>query len=193
MKIGFLVSEYFGYKTNSSPQRELIPTNNHGGFGYLSRMEAEALAKMGHEVHVFVPSYTLMPEEEESDGSKIENGVTIRKYYVPYEVNKRLSKILWRRLFHNKLKMRKNRLDTILAKEGTEFDIFHSEEPFEYTLTSMKYNMNQLLIFQDPYDDEDIKLLKESRRQFRKFGGMKLRLIENNYIINSAYEGMKKA
>lgn len=192
MKIGYLVSEYFGYRISDGSCDEIIPTNNHGGFGYLAKVKAETLVKMGHEVHVFVPSYTRLPEDEARDGLRVENGVTIHNYFVPYEVDRRVSKLIWNSFSTGMRNQAPNRLDALLATRDYQFDIFHSEEPLDYTLIAMKYNTNHVIVFQDPYDDADIELLKESRRQFRRFGDINLRLIENDFIINRAYENMKR-
>ena len=53
LKIGFVCNEYFHFNEINS---YLNPSKLHGGFGFLTRIKAEYLAKMGYDVHVFIPA-----------------------------------------------------------------------------------------------------------------------------------------
>ena len=76
MKIGFLGFEYFWY---SQERSGFTPTSAHGGLGYLTRKKCEKLVELGHEVHVFIPSFAFS-RNEDPNADLLLNGVNLHLY-----------------------------------------------------------------------------------------------------------------
>ena len=187
LTIGILGYEYFGYKKNDSGE----PTSNHGGFGFLTKQKAEYLSKLGLNVHVFVPASSFDRERNENWETK-ENGVHLHFYRAADKLSENAMKNIYAK-FSQHWKKNKN-LDAEL--KSAKIDIFQSEEPGKFTMQSMKYSRKQLVIFQDPYDIEDFKIMnraemeyrnclnKENSNQYKELKGLKLQLSmsSRNYV-----------
>ena len=158
MKIGFLGFEYFWYKQE---KERISPTSAHGGFGYLTRKKCEELVKMGHEVHVFIPSFAFSRIGDPNADLEL-NGVKVHLYYMTdlfgdSDYTKAIGQLKESVLG---LKWLKKKL------RNYEMDIFQSEEPYIFTYEAAKINKNQLVVFQDPFDSNDKKLMNDAAGEY---------------------------
>ena len=188
MKIGFLTSEYFAYKTDNG---KLIPSNLHGGFGYLSRQKCEEFAKRGHEVHVFMPARNFLPQTvpgnaKESKEYIIEiNKVVVHLFTTTNESHHSFVNLL----SQNFLPMSKEESWIRNVLNEYPVDIYQTEEPDVSSLIASHLNENQVVVFQDPYDDNDIHLQKTARARYRKYLGLSLSRFypENSFTVALYY------
>lgn len=155
MKIGFLGYEYFGERKGN------IPTTSHGGFGYLTKKKCEYLARMGHEVHVFVPR----PSYDGTNGGNMSlelNKVQLHLYnmsnFFEKSGTKRIFYQMKERVFGLKF------LQQLLRQFPV--DVYQSEEPYMYSEEAMKISDRQVVVFQDPLDNDDIYLMNKSLNEF---------------------------
>lgn len=158
MQIGIISKEYFGLKDMSKN----VPMNIHGGFGYVTRKKAEKLVKMGHDVHVFVPRFAYDGNNEENLELE-ENGVNIHFFKTLYNGLSRntLSEMVRRGMFVFGLdKGYKKVLEDYPA------DIYLSEDPSERSARIVKEGHPHIGIFQDPFDDIDILILKQAGEDY---------------------------
>ena len=187
LTIGLLGYEYFGYKMNKSTE----PTSTHGGFGFLTRQKAEYLAKIGINVHVFIPASSYDRERNENWETE-ENGVHLHFYKSVDKLSENIITNVYGKFTQHWLKNK--HLDNQL--KSANIDIFQSEEPGMFTLQSIKYSRKQVIVFQDPYDEEDFKIMnraeveyshcldQENNYEYSELKGLKLRLSvqSRNYV-----------
>lgn len=161
MRIIFIGREYFAPRDDSWT----IPTHAHGGFGYLTRQRAEALAKMGNEVHVFIPRHSY---DGISNKSMVKNikGVELHlfrtsfnefDYNFDYQVIRKFQRgidLLWQ--YGKALKQIKD----------LQPDVIISEDPDFISYKSTKLGFPHLLDFQDPFDDIDFMVMTRAISDF---------------------------
>ncbi|MFP3138027.1 MAG: glycosyltransferase family 4 protein [Nitrososphaeria archaeon] len=154
MNIALVCSEFFDYKKS---EEGIKPTRIHGGFGYLTRRKAELLAELGHEVHVIAPSsaYAL------DDGPRAS---AYGQYYLHLFNDLQDSgpfhqvKAFYRMMTH---------IPGLLeVLKSVDPDVVQLENVSEYTTTVAKFTNNALYVFQDPWDDEDIRILIEAYKEY---------------------------
>lgn len=158
MKIGIISKEYFGLKNAS----KMVPMNIHGGFGYVTRKKAEELAKMGHDVHVFVPRFAY--DGNSRDNLEYEtNGVKIHFFRTSYNglSENTLPETLRRVLFEFGVDKGFRRV-----LEKYPVDIYLSEDPSERSARVVRDGHPHIGIFQDPFDDIDISILKMAEEDY---------------------------
>ena len=150
--------EYFGYKENSESVK---PTSAHGGFGYLTRKKCEGLAKMGHDVHVFIPAASFSKNSNVESTIEI-NSVQIHLYKMVNLFDdsnyRRFMLQLWERF--SKIKSLMKMLDEY------PMDVYQSEEPYLYSLQAYQKSKNQVVVFQDPFDEVDYQLMKRASIEY---------------------------
>jgi glycosyltransferase involved in cell wall biosynthesis len=155
VKIGFLGYEYFGEKKNN------IPSSTHGGFGYLTRQKAEYLAKIGHEVHVFIPAASYDRSQNFDRDMEI-NGVHIHLYKSADKFSEgRITSMLAKFSQHWKSN---SHLDKLLSTYP--MDVYQSEEPGLFTLQAIKKSRKHVVVFQDPYDENDFRLMDKAEKEY---------------------------
>lgn len=158
MKIGILGYEYFGIKFGGKSWK---PTSAHGGFGFLTKQKAEYLVNMGHEVHVFIPASSYDRTHNANVDLDI-NGVKLHLYKAMDKLSeKRLKRIVAQFSQHW---LRNKHLDRALAKFPV--DIYQSEEPGLFSKQSLKFSRNHLIIFQNPFDEEDFKIMAKAYNDY---------------------------
>ena len=165
MNIGFVCSEYFGLKEVNG---KFIPTSAHGGFGFLTKVKAEWLAKSGHEVHVFTYAASFdfgnqTPEVIEENGVKIhliKEKERVGKGTFSTGLNYLLSKPKGNNIFR----------EVIIQQDP---DILQFEDTPTSLLLAELGKLSKILIFQDPFDYYDNNLLIDSDHQY-------LTLLEGN-------------
>ncbi len=162
MRIGILGYEYFGIKFEKT---ESSPTSAHGGFGFLTKQKAEYLVKMGHEVHVFIPASSY-DRQNNVDNNIDLNGVHLHLYRAVDKLSEGKLKRLVAQFSQHWI--RNKNLDRMLAKFPV--DIYQSEEPGLFTNQSLRFSKNQLVIFQDPYDMEDFRIMGKAFMEY--MGGL---------------------
>lgn len=160
MKIGFLGIEYFGMKDENGVS---IPSSAHGGFGYLTRKKCEELVKRGHEVHVFVPAASYSRNDNISKTIEI-NGVIVHLYKMTNYMDGSKYIRFIRQTYEAMRKIRD--LDTFL--KDYPVDVFQSEEPYLYSLQAYGQNQNQVVVFQDPFDNEDIGIMARANLEYSR-------------------------
>jgi glycosyltransferase involved in cell wall biosynthesis len=168
MKIGFLCSEYFGYREEGGRTR---PTSVHGGYGFLTRQKAEALAARGHEVHVFVPAPSLESGDNRTR-SYAYGAVTLHQYAVPEALERpsRLGRaVQGARHYVHARRGRIPALDRLLAERP--LDIYQSEHPSLYSSNARRHSDHQVLVFQDPWDLDDFRIMARSEREYVSAAG----------------------
>ena len=155
MKIGFLGYEYFGEKKSN------IPSSTHGGFGYLTRQKAEYLARMGHEVHVFIPAASY-DRSRNSDYDIEINHVFLHFYRSSDKLSEgKISSVVakfsqhWRSNTH---------LKTLLSKYP--MDVYQSEEPGLFSLQAIRKSPKHIVVFQDPYDQQDFSIMDRAEMEY---------------------------
>lgn len=187
LTIGILGYEYFGFKKSRTNE----PTSSHGGFGFLTKQKAEYLANIGINVHVFLPSSAYDRENNENWETE-ENGVSLHFYKSPDKMSENFFENIYGKFAQHWV--RNINLDNML--KSIRVDIFQSEEPGLFTLQSMKYSKKQVVVFQNPYDREDFKIMERAEREYLscldnkipangdKFNRLKLRLAmsSRNYV-----------
>ena len=158
MKIGILGYEYFGIKFEA---KEGKPTSAHGGFGFLTKQKAEYLVSMGHEVHVFIPASSYDRSNNANKDIEI-NGVKLHLY----KARDKLSEEKIRRIVaqFSQHWLRNKHLDRALKKFPV--DIYQSEEPGLFTIQALRFSRNHLIIFQDPYDEDDFKIMDKAYAEY---------------------------
>ena len=158
MKIGFVCSEYFGSKEVNG---KLIPTSAHGGFGFLTKVKAEWLAKNGHNVHVFTYSASFDYEHEKQEVIN-ENWVKVHLIYEKERVGKgTLSTGLNYLLSKPK---GNSQFRELIIEEGPE--ILQFEDTPTTLLLADIGSIPKVLIFQDPFDYYDNNLLLDSEHNY---------------------------
>lgn len=181
MKIGFLGIEYFGY---SQVQGKVKPTSAHGGFGYLTRKKCENLANMGHEVHVFIPAASYS-RSDNIEKTFEQNSVQIHLYKMVNLFDdsnyRRFILQLWEGM--QRIKSLERLLDQFPV------DVYQSEEPYLYSYQAYKKSKNQVVVFQDPFDETDHRLMKKaSVEYFSNLSGNKEQIESKS---SSFSEGLK--
>ena len=150
LKVGILSKEYFGFKNKTEP------TNYHGGFGFLTRKKAEELAKQNVEVHVFVPRYSFDGINNKNLNLVI-NKVNIHFLKTRYNPFSDHSSILNDLVYPNIIDR-----DILNEFKRYDLDLFHSEDPFIFSIIASKLNKPHVKIFQDPFDSIDKEVMKQS-------------------------------
>jgi glycosyltransferase involved in cell wall biosynthesis len=158
LTIAFLGYEYFGHKKNNVME----PTSIHGGFGFVTRQKAEYLAKIGLNVHVIVPAISYDRENNENWETE-KNGVYLHLYKSVDKFSENIITNSYGKFAQHWLK-NKN-LDRIL--KSTKIDMFQSEEPGMFTLQALKYSNRQLIVFQDPFSEEDFRIMNKAEIEYR--------------------------
>ena len=154
LRIGFVCGEYFNY---TNDEKEIKPTNIHGGFGFVTKVKAEYLAKDGYDVHVFVPRESFY---DNANGNVEINGVNLHTYKTdslssrPIRAIKGLMGLAHNKYFNAAL--REFRPDILQAEDTPPLDILRN--------TSMEIPF--VLVFQDPFDYYDINLLMDSEKDY---------------------------
>lgn len=136
--------------------------NIHGGFGYLTRKKAEEFVRMRHEVHVFVPRFAF-DGDNTGDVEYGSNGVNVHFYTTQYNG-----------LFENSLRETIRRGLFVFGKDrGFEkvlndhpVDIYLSEDPNQRSARIVKDGRPHIGIFQDPFDDIDLYILKKADEDY---------------------------
>jgi glycosyltransferase involved in cell wall biosynthesis len=156
MKIALVCQEYFDYaKINN----DIKPSKAHGGFGFLTRLKAEALAKSGYDVHVLTAS--------ENNGLRAAklfelNGVIVHTFRISNGAPRSFIKKAWMGVIGN----RKNiEFENILR--GIKPDIIQYEDAPKIIFQNQNLSIPQLLIFQDLQDYYDVNLVSDSEKQYQ--------------------------
>lgn len=179
MRIGIISKEYFGFKSNTRG----IPMNAHGGFGFLARKKAEALAAMGHEVHVFVPRFAYDGNNREPLDTGL-NGVNLHFFRTLHNIFAE-NTILQRGLRGLALlNLGRGPLDAFLREN---VDIFLSEDPFQPSLEIVKRRLPHMGIFQDPFDDIDYSLMREAEHDY-----LNGNLLEPRFVAEYTLRSMER-
>lgn len=187
LTIGILGYEYFGFKNSATNE----PTSSHGGFGFLTKQKAEYLANIGVNVHAILPA-SAYDRENNEDWETEKNGVSLHFYKSPDKMSENFFKSIYGKFTQHWV--RNSNLDNIL--NSIKVDVFHSEEPGLFTLQSMKYSKKQVVVFQDPYDRDDFRIMERAEKEYLscmdskipsngdKFNRLKLKLAMNsrNYV-----------
>lgn len=155
MKIGFLGYEYFAERGKNTP------TNSHGGFGYLTRKKCEYLARMGHEVHVFVPR----PSYDGTNGGNINLEINKVQLHL-YNTSNFFEKSGTKRIFSQMKEMAFGMKSLQQFLREFPMDVYQSEEPYMFTEEALKLSDRQVVVFQDPLDDDDIDSMNKSLGEF---------------------------
>ena len=158
MKIGIVCSEYFGNKVVDG---KIIPTSVHGGFGFLTKLKAESLVSMGHEVHVFTYA-TSYDYEKKSSNEFIENKIHIHLIQQKVDVKSNIILTGLHAVFH---KPRANEDFKNIVKANC-IEILQFEDTTMSLMLSVLSDVPKLLIFQDPFDFYDVNLLIDSERNY---------------------------
>jgi len=154
MKIAFVCSEFFDYKKS---EEGIEPTRVHGGLDCLTRRKAELLAELGHEVHVIAPSSAYALDE----------GPRTSAYgqYYPHLFNDiqgsgpfHQVKAFYRVMTHNP--------ELLEVLKSVDLDVVQLENVSDYTTTVAKFTDNASYVFQDPPDDEGIRILIEAYKEY---------------------------
>jgi len=157
MKIGFASTEYFITRENNGA---IIPSSLHGGFGFLARLKAEYLAKMGYEVHIFTPSPSIDYDKSDEFAIFRENGVIVHS--LPAKVFKANLMAGISILFS------RPKGDEIFKNQVLEsgIEILQFEDtPVSYLLADTG-RVQKILVFQDPFDYYDVNLLRDSIKDY---------------------------
>jgi len=159
MKISFVCSEFFDYKKS---EEGIEPTHMHSGLGYLTRRKAELLAELGHEVHVIAPSSTYALDEGPRTSA-------YGQYYLHLFNGLQGSgpfnqvKAFYRIMTHNP--------ELLEVFKSVDPDVVQLENVSYYTITVAKFTDNAPYVFQDPPDDEDIRILIEAYKEYYRLTG----------------------
>jgi len=154
MKIALVCSELFNYKKSEEGKK---PTHMHGGLGYLTTRKAELLAELGHEVHVIAPSSAYVLDE----GTRTS---AYWQYYLHLFNDLQGSgpfhqvKAFYRMITHNP--------ELLEVLKSVDPGIAQLENVSDYTTTVAKFTDNTPYVFQDPPDDEDIRILIEAYKEY---------------------------
>lgn len=158
LQIGIISKEYFGLKNAN----RMVPMNIHGGFGYVSRKKAEELTKLGHDVHVFVPRFAYDGNNRENLELE-ENGVNVHFFKTLYNglSEGTLFEMARRTMFELGM-------DSGFRKALDDYpvDIYLSEDPSERSARVVREGHPHIGIFQDPFDDIDISILKRAEEDY---------------------------
>ena len=153
-KYVFREQESSDYKKS---EEGIEPTHIHGGFGYLTRREAELLAELGHEVHVIAPSSAYALDEGPRTSA-------YGQYYLHLFNDLQGSgsfhqvKAFYRMMTHNP--------ELLEVLKSVDPDVVQLENVSDYTTTVAKFTDNALYVFQDPWDDDDIRILIEAYKEY---------------------------
>lgn len=168
MKIGFLCSEYFHYQTTDG---RAVPTSAHGGFGFLTRKKAEGLARLGNDVHVLIPAPSFDATRNERREFPL-GEVTVHLYEYPSEIE-------WRGYAHaassalrstwTSLRGHVPALEEVMAE--VDADVYVSENPSLYSCAVRSERNNHILVFQDPWSEADIAILRHAAIDLARAGG----------------------
>ena len=179
LKIGFVCNEYFHFNEVND---DLKPSNVHGGFGFLTRTKAEYLARMGCDVHVFIPSINF---GENKNYSLEINKVNVHAYMTKENKSNFIGKALreLRGLQENKY------LESYLQEIRP--DILQSEDtPPADILIKKNISIPFVMVFQDPFDSYDVNLLLDSENsylQIPKSGILGYQLKPENYHFKNKF------
>ncbi len=158
LRIGFLGIEYFGYQSSDG---NIKPTSAHGGFGYLTRKKCEALAKMGHEVHVFIPAASYSKQDNVEKTFEL-NSVQIHLYKMVNLFDdsnfRRFILQLWEG--YRRIKSLSKMLDEFPV------DVYQSEEPYLYSYQAHQKSDKHVIVFQDPFDNTDHSLMRKAAVEY---------------------------
>ena len=155
LRIGFVCTEYFHFNEVNG---NLKPSKAHGGFGFLTRVKAEYLAKMGYNVHVFIPAVNF---GENKNYSLEINKVNIHTYIAKENKSNFIGKAL--REMHG-LQMNEY-LESYLRE--IRLDILQSEDtPPADILIKKNISIPFIMVFQDPFDWYDVNLLLDSENNY---------------------------
>lgn len=155
LRIGFVCNEYFHFDEVNG---NLKPSNAHGGFGFVTRMKAEYLAKMGYDVHVFIPASNF---GENKNYSLEINKVNVHTYMAKENKSNIIGKAL--RELHG---LQENEYLESYLKEIRP-DILQSEDtPPADILIKRNINIPFVMVFQDPFDSYDVNLLLDSENSY---------------------------
>lgn len=132
------------------------PTNYHGGFGFVARTKAEGLANSKISVHVFVPRYAF-----DGINTKTLNMVynKVNLHFIRTKSNPFVNRTLYTKI---------NDLcsllpyDKYVLEEFKKYDIdlFHSEDPFNFSIIASQLGKPHIKILQDPFDRIDKYVMK---------------------------------
>lgn len=169
MRIALLCSEYFHYRLEGGRQ---IPTQSHGGFGYLTRKKAEGFAKKGHDVHVLVPAPHFDSTAEAVSEIHL-GGVTVH----PYSATKPsglggLSPLL-SSVERGIIAVTGGRipaLESLIRRVDAE--IYVSENP-SLASSSVPQSYLHVLIFHDPWGLSDVLTLQRAAHDYTRIAGVR--------------------
>ena len=161
--IGIASTEYFDIKTISN--NVITLSSAHGGFGFLTRLKAEYLAKLGHEVHVFIPAVNY--DRNLNETKTIErNKVLIHLIRVNPAYTGAITKYSY--YIKNVFGVIPVSKDFIQLIRDYKVELVHFEDtPIDF-MNGLPSSIPSLLVFQDPWDYTDIKLLHISNLDFIK-------------------------
>lgn len=154
LRIAFICMEYFNYTNRKS---ETVPSNAHGGFGFLTRVKAEYLSRKGFDVHVLIPGINF----KDNINNDLEiNGVRVHTYQEKTnhsKITRTMRTLIGRN--HNKY------FEELLNK--IKPDIIQSEDtPPLDILRNTSIQIPFLFVLQDPFDYYDVNLLLDSERDY---------------------------
>ena len=155
LRIGFVCNEYFHFNEVNG---NLKPSKSHGGFGFLTRVKAEYLAKMGYDVHVYTPAVNF---GENKNYSLEINKVNVHAYMSKENKSNFIGKAL--REIHG---LQANEYLESYLRE-IKPDILQSEDtPPADILIKRNISIPFIMVFQDPFDCYDVNLLLDSEKNY---------------------------
>lgn len=179
LRISFVCNEYFHFDEVNG---NLKPSNAHGGFGFVTRMKAEYLAKIGYDVHVFIPASNF---GENKNYSLEINKVNVHAYMAKKNKSNFIGKAL--RELHG---LQENEYLESYLKEIRP-DILQSEDaPPADILIKRDINIPFVMVSQDPFDSYDVNLLLDSENsylQIPKSGILGYQLKPENYHFKNKF------
>lgn len=178
-KIGFVCNEYFHFNEVNG---NLKPSKTHGGFGFVTRIKAEYLAKLGYDVHVFIPAGNF---GENKNYSLEINKVNIHAYKTKENKSNFIGKAM--RELHG---LQINEYLESYLKE-IKPDILQSEDtPPADILIKRDINIPFVMVFQDPFDSYDVNLLLDSENNYLQIpssGRLGYQLKQENYHFKNKF------
>lgn len=179
LRIGFVCIEYFHFDEVNG---NLKPSKAHGGFGFVTRMKAEYLAKMGYDVHVFIPASNF--------GENKNYSLEINKVNVHAYMTKEYKSNFIGRALRELRGLRENEyLDSYLREIRP--DILQSEDtPPADILIKRNINIPFVLVFQDPFDSYDVNLLLDAEYNYLQIpnsGVLGYQLKPENYHFKNKF------
>ena len=156
MRIALVCQEYFDYLLINN---KIKLSKAHGGYGFLTRLKAETLAKYGYDVHIL----TAFGNGGLRTSKLFElNGVKVHAFKMSHDAPRGFIRKALIGIGGN----RKNIEFENLLKEIRP-DILQYEDAPSIIFQNRNLHIPQILIFQDPHDYYDIDLVADSEKEYQ--------------------------